>query len=454
MSVFSEKLNFYITKSGLSIPYLSNKSGLSNNEIITIKSGHKKSLENYKDGLKLLIFSLTVSDSIKNELIETLDMEILGEDKYSSYIFTKKFIESISSSLTINFFSKSTPTIPTIDVVYGNYNVNNIVRSILELEASKENGTINIISQCDFEFLMNILPSICYRKDNLNIEHIFCFDNSNEFDHNIENIKCVKTTFPIKSSCYGYEPYFYYDNTKSVINKNSSFPYIIVTNDYALNISYDYSSATIFNSKDILNIFKDFFYKLKKNCTKLFNINNHSLYNFNNPNNCIYSLSFQPDFLSFIDKNNFKKISLKESNSYNILKLFSFKNNIKKIFFSDEGLEFFVKTGFIHNDFDTISPKDRLFLLNNLYDYINNGNAFIINSTFFKVPYGLSINIYNKFEMDFNYKISHEKFIYFNEKSICFSIYSFIDYLIESKYIFSKENALILIKENIKTIKL
>jgi len=90
MSSFSDKLAFYINKSGFSLKYLSEQSGIEHTHLIKIRKG-TRSLNNRENFYKLVeLLQLTVSD--REDLIESWEIEQIGESQYARYIAVKKMI--------------------------------------------------------------------------------------------------------------------------------------------------------------------------------------------------------------------------------------------------------------------------------------------------------------------------------------------------------------------------
>lgn len=94
----------------------------------------------------------------------------------------------------------------------------------------------------------------------LNVEHIFTMkpivERNKNYAHNIELINCI---YPVFLSNTKYHAYYYYSRS----HDNSIFPYTIVTDNYAVSISYNFENAIISDNSDILNLKRELFIKKK-----------------------------------------------------------------------------------------------------------------------------------------------------------------------------------------------
>jgi len=110
-------------------------------------------------------------------------------------------------------------------------------------ELQKLSGRIYLLMQPEDNFIMNLLVTAGVESKSLEIEHIFCLNNSKDLimDKRDYNLYCLKDILPMFTQCFCvYRPYCYYDN---IVFHSSTFTLMssmILTSEYATIINYSY----------------------------------------------------------------------------------------------------------------------------------------------------------------------------------------------------------------------
>ncbi len=143
--------------------------------------------------------------------------------------------------------------------------VNQLVRTLLELELQKPNGHVYLIAQTDYQYLYELLASLTCFAPGAKVDNIICFDQAND-DDGCYNLRCLEKLMPTLLSCPAFEAHCYYDHVDSLFSEWSLLPCMLLTSDYSLCFSADAGQALFFDSPEINKFMKQFFHK-KMTCT-------------------------------------------------------------------------------------------------------------------------------------------------------------------------------------------
>ncbi|MBS7009178.1 helix-turn-helix domain-containing protein [Anaerostipes sp.] len=243
MSLFSEKLSYYIKKTRVTLLYLSSVSDLDVSYISKIKKGER--LPRKKDLLIPLINALRLSPSEKEDLWNAYKVSFIGEDRFLQYQAVKKFFSSISGTAGEPAVCRFQHKIPGSSVHYGKTDVDHIVKAVIESECSKENGCIQIVAQPDYQFLMEVLSSISLGCPQTEITQLICLQTGSEADKLAYNVESLRSMYPLLSCSDSYRVKYYYDDIPAHINRMNVMPFFILTTDCTVSLSADYTLADV-----------------------------------------------------------------------------------------------------------------------------------------------------------------------------------------------------------------
>lgn len=256
MSLFSDKLSYYIKKSRLTLLHLSSVSGFDVSYLSKIKKGER--LPRNKDVLVPLINGLRLSPAEKQDLWDAYKISSIGEEKFKQYQAIGQFLTSVNSADVSSINYSFQHTIQSPSVCYGKTDINNVVKAVLESEASRENGYIHIVAQPNYQFLMDTLTAVGLNRPGLEITHIICLQSGSGNSKLVYNIECFQSVFPLlnfKSYCVKY----YYDDIPSHINGMNVMPFFLQTSEYTILLSDDYTLADISNNKSRHGLYSHMF---------------------------------------------------------------------------------------------------------------------------------------------------------------------------------------------------
>ena len=98
-------------------------------------------------------------------------------------------------------------------VLDGQSQITNCMFEILAQEAQEEQGKIQIFMDPDFSSIIDYLASLGCRNHSLQIEHIFCMDNTQQLMDNGQNynLYCLEQILPLYTCGCLYNAYYFYD---------------------------------------------------------------------------------------------------------------------------------------------------------------------------------------------------------------------------------------------------
>ena len=239
MSLFSEKLSYYIKKTRLTLLFLSSVSDLDVSYISKIKKGER--LPRNKDLLVPLINALRLSPSEKEDLWNAYKISFIGEERFLQHQAVKKFLSSISNAEGESVICSFAHQIPSSSVYYGKTEVDHIVKAAIESECSKENGCIQIVAQPDYQFLMELLSSVSLCFPKMKMTQIVCLQTGSEAGKLAYNVESLGAMYPLLSCTDSYRVKYYYDDIPAHINHMNVMPFFILTTDCTISLSADYT---------------------------------------------------------------------------------------------------------------------------------------------------------------------------------------------------------------------
>ncbi len=475
MSRFSDQLQDLIKERDVKIYTLAAVSGIDRTFIHKMLKGERVPADD--SVVQSLATSLLLTPSETEALMQSYRISKMGEWHYVHRKFIKDSFNLFDKLSAENNISVNTDYHHQIDVrpgntsVYGSLEINNVVKAVIEMEASKQNGKIQIVAQPEYSFLFEYLALAGINRHDLTIDHIVCLESSAK-DNSLYNLNCLRVAMPVLVAGCKYNPMCYYDNISSHFGTTSIMPYMILTSEYAVNISYDISFATVSNFRQYIELYSQIFKSIMQKTMPMVTVlRSHIEYltyfktvmaSFGHAD---HHLTYAPCLLYFITEEMLHKY-LNEPLPQHKTIFVTIKQCLKElnqtlesspvqtIYFSEDGLDEFLRTGRIFevpkNCYSPFDPVDRYRLLEIMYDAALKGRyrPVLINSNVLKAPPSLSFFSFGNSAVSFVCTIPSERYSVFTitEKSIVYAFHDFLDYLPESDMVYSPEETLAVIK--------
>lgn len=485
MSGFSQILKNYVSTQGIPIQTLSKLSGIDRSFIQHMLTG--KRIPTDVEMLEKIIRAMTLTPNQAQHLRHFYYVERIGSDIYNRHILVKELLETVDLAdngceLLMNTgYQHDFSDFPMVSAFYGTTEIHRIIKVVLEAESPKENGYIKLLVQPEHSFLLELLTVISSRSS-LPIEHIFCMqkDIPVASDNHI-NLMYVKNIIPLLLSASDYRPYIYYDEVEVKFNQTSIFPYFIITSDKVITISHDFSYATLYLGEDPLRLYSTIYHNIYRvsfpfvkqiydpmEFYRSFVELEASALDAPISAPFKYSLICQPCLMyvateeqlnkyanDFPMRNEVIALMANRATAYN--KLLASGHSFVS-YFTEEGLDLFCSTGQITEIpeafYSPLEIQDRLTLMEELYQLIltTSYQLVAIDPDAFKVSTNLILTTINEALAFFVYihPVKGPLHFIFHEKSIAYSFFSFMNFLRDSEFAFSKQKSLELLEKKIK----
>ena len=365
---------------------LSKITGIERTKLQRIKSGQKLPT---KEELDLICISLYLSPEEKFKLTKEYEIAIIGEDRYKSRICTAGFIENLYDLFEVEHSEVESHFKISFDikcpaVIQGESDTYNTVETIIRQEAIENNTIYMYGNTFDSKSMLNSLLRSVTDVPGLSVSQIFGLKPHDEsYDNYYSNISMISKIYPVFLSRTNYHAYYYYDK----VNNHSLFPYLIVTDNYSITISYDRKSAVITQDKNIIKLHKQLFeQKIDESYALIADINTlmgyssiyvEHLQHFDIANTKLLTIEYEPCVTPYIsdeviemcmrrDIPNFPVIFERAKSCIAQYRNFMLKTSI----FTERGLDNFITTGRITEipeiAYNPIPPKARIQILNAL----------------------------------------------------------------------------------------
>ena len=477
MSLFSERLSYYIKKSRLTLLYLASISNIDVSYISKIKKGER--LPKNREQLVPLINGLRLSPLEKQELWDAYKISSIGEKKFQQYVAVKHLLSSMNSTDTTSIAFSYHHDIQNVSARYGSSDINNTTKAILELEAAKKDGYIKIVAQPDYRFLIDLLGSIIAGNPSLDVSHLLCLQSGSDLEKSVYNIESFQNLFPLLSLSKNYQIKFYYDEITSHLNQMSVMPFFILTSTYSILLTPDYDLADISDDPERHKLYS---YMFRKMCslteelifpiTELNTLDNTFQIDNSTDSVDIIELSSVPSLLSFYPEKTVRdlvKTDVKDQEAkpqflldYSLtFKNFPVKNKRHFSLFTEDGLLQFIQTGYFpglpHAYCNPVDPSDTINALKKLCTESDDITQIPLMLKSDKISINSSTRIIAASRTNMLIFLSHypgfgNQNFQLKEQSLVSSIKDFLEYLLSSDEVYSIEETKTFIQKQISRL--
>lgn len=401
MQIFHKLLTRFISQKNTTIYTLAKNTGIERSYIQKMKSGAR--IPTDKNIILKIAKGLMLTNNETSELIEAYFIAKMGEGKYFQRLFVKNIIKSFEDLPTNNNLILESCTQNKL-VMQSDYEhisgisaVHKLVKAVMEIEASKEQGHIKILAQPNFTYVYDCISIL---GNNTKVDNIIFFYNQEDDNAINYNLDVFYKLMPLFFSCENFHPYYIHDHVDTIYNDTAVLPIIIITSEYVLRIANDFKQALI--SKDLQML-----------TPKLTEQINEYLHNLNTwHNSCM-------------------------------------------MVFTEEGLELFLRSGKIIEIpacmiQGSLSKKQRLEVVASFIKEIEEGHVIIhiAKATSMKIPQSIIITAYSKQYIVIHYfdKNGNIRIFRLEEISLVNSFHDFLLWVQDCDMVYSQERSLEIIK--------
>lgn len=419
MQEFHKLLTRFINEKNTTIYTLAKNTGIERSYIQKMKSGARIPAE--KSTILKLAKGLMLTANESAELTEAYSIAKMGESKYYQRLFVQNIISSFAelqskNSLILECNIQNNLVMPNeIEHIAGVPAVHKVLKAVMEIEASKEDGFIRIMAQPSFSYIYDCISTLNSSTNVENIITLYKQDNDNAINYNLD---VFQKLVPLFFSCPNFHPFYVHDHVDTIFNDTTVMPVTIITSEYLLRISNDCKQALLIRDEKIRHLYVASFDKKKLNSKPLFDTINANpeqyfanvagLMDFDAESN--YNIMYQPCIVPYIPSETANACintdiltseMLAQINEY--LYSISTCHNTFQMVFTEDGLDLFLRTGRIMEIPSFMlranpTKKQRLEIIANFITAMEDGRAIahIAKPNLFTIPKPIVITAYTK----------------------------------------------------------
>ena len=419
MQEFHKLLTRFINEKNTTIYTLAKNTGIERSYIQKMKSGARVPAE--KGTILKLAKGLMLTANETAELVEAYSIAKMGEGKYYQRMFVQNIISSFAevqakNTLILECNTQNNLVMQNeVEHITGVPAIHKVLKAIMEIEASKENGCIKILAQPSFSYIYDCISTLNSNTKVENIIVLYKQDNDNAVNYNLD---VFQKLVPLFFSCPHFHPYYVHDHVDTIFNDTTVMPLTIITSEYLLRISNDCKQALLIRDATIRQLYLASFEKKMLNAKPLFDTisaepeqyfaNVAGLMDFDAESN--YNIMYQPCIVPYIPNDTVnacintelltpEMLGQIQEYLYNI----STCHNTFQMVFTEEGLDLFLRTGKILEIPDFMlrahpTKKQRLEIIANFIAAMEDGRAVahIAKPNLFAIPKPIVITAYSK----------------------------------------------------------
>lgn len=419
MQEFHKLLTRFINEKNTTIYTLAKNTGIERSYIQKMKSGARVPAE--KGTILKLAKGLMLTANETAELVEAYSIAKMGEGKYFQRMFVQNIISSFAEVQTQNSLILECNTQNNlvmqneVEHITGVPAIHKVLKAIMEIEASNEDGCIKILAQPSFSYIYDCISTLNSNTKVENIIVLYKQDNDNAVNYNLD---VFQKLVPLFFSCPHFHPYYVHDHVDTIFNDTTVMPLTIITSEYLLRISNDCKQALLIRDATIRQLYLASFEKKMLNAKPLFDTisaepeqyfaNVAGLMDFDAESN--YNIMYQPCIVPYIPNDTVnacintelltpEMLGQIQEYLYNI----STCHNTFQMVFTEEGLDLFLRTGKILEIPDFMlrahpTKKQRLEIIANFIAAIEDGRAIVhlAKPNMFSIPKPIVITAYSK----------------------------------------------------------
>lgn len=476
-------LKKYIESRGFTIYSIAYRSGINRTTLQKILSGQRKMT---KDIYDMLLPFLSLSPIEEEELNQAFLINQIGHDRYMSHMIIKDILEGDYDNRTLStppdaffsYLSLNTNDLPDYMLINDSFQLSNMFYALIQNSMQHDEPYMYLFTGCSNLYISTLLKQFFYMDyERLKLVQLAEFAITSDFTNkynNIYNLETIKALIPFLTSFNGHFSMYSYYTTDTKCQMNATvFPYYIITNDYIMLLSSDYSSGLLLSDKNIHDYYLNMYMKYLSKSSLIVNgkssvsdllesliqdDNVRSLYN-----KC---LNVQPIFYIYVTEAIFDKYMSSNPNYEHIKNLFYSRigqlkelNSSHQIYFTKNGLDLFAETGLLVDIPANVTDyNDRILLLQAIIEANNNENhpsCVCINEKKLQISSHISLELvpplFTKLMINFQYKPA--AYIPICEQSLCSSFIDFINTFTEYGYLYSIEETNSIIQSHIDKLR-
>ncbi len=387
------------------------------------------------------------------------------------------YLSSIHYDIRLSAKSDTKFPCPEFDSspVEGEYNIRQAIRSVINYETGNNADPVFQIYLPEDFSLTAEFTELWLEGFSFHVEQLYCFPVTSD-RNTAQNIRQLRDIIPLCLVSKGsYRPYYFYEHPASA--SLNPLNYYIVTPNFLVQLSQDFSTALIQTSKKLITYFTNRIQYLLEQCDLLTHCSSDileilKLYNSNNDPEKLLFITSEPCLGRYFTAPMISKYMRPDpAIPYQIMfeaveNRYSSLGKIDKNYytiFTEEGLQNFIKTGILAElPARYARPRNqtaRLLIIKKLRDEIISGKVIglITRPSRLRLPDTMLMYSDAKRRIHFD---TTEKFIYgayscdihISEEHICEAFHDFFLSLVNSQMVYTKEDTLHILESGIQKL--
>ena len=471
MSEFSEKIRIAIKNSKLTMPYLSEMSGLSVPNLYKICQG--KRLPKEKEKILALLKALQCPKSEELSLIKNYQIELFGRDEYYCLEAVQGLLPRIGRKNGVGMYYFGESVQPEVDVLSGKVDCSCYLQYVLMEEVKKnEQGIVKIIGGEESSYLLESIPVI-FQNSKTVCEHIFRLDSRSLPESDLKNVQLISSILPSLFGGFQYRPYYYYEYGRVKDNKIQLFHSAVLLPEQVILLTDNYDKAVILKAPDQIRMMEEMFTRLQEESISMIR-HVEGLGNWQkmveklegeNRKRVPYILANHICALSALDEETLRRHMLTQTPEMEqviqdfCMRMGQCEKDQAVRFSTKSGLMKFAQSGkveYVPENYYTPLSLERIVVLEKLREnWGKNGNFYFLNESRFTISDFLFVEAYSESDSIIGYFENQTGFSMYllNEKGIASWIYQFLQYMEDSELVLDQEETMAYVDEVIRKLK-
>lgn len=263
MSEFSQLLTDYVHRKDVRIYSLAEYCGIDRS--LMYKIIHGKRMPSSAGTVDKISEFLRLTPAEHRELHTAFRISLEGRNNYYRRLDILDFLDHFRDIITPGippatspaFHFSDCPNIPLSTFT----EVRQATYMVLSTLTADDHPRLRLMLPPKSWFIIRLLSPLMDQKCSASIDHIMCLNNSEQVTRENQNynLHCLRNILPLCICGCNYHPYFYYDNIDSRLDSFQLFPYLILTDKYAVLISDNFEKGLLTRQSDLLLLFQDLF---------------------------------------------------------------------------------------------------------------------------------------------------------------------------------------------------
>ena len=261
MSVLSKKLSYFVEQRKQSIVELAKRSGIERSTLYQYLKG-KRPMQN-RGHLDTIMSWLHLTPDERAEILEAYEIDQVG---IRTYRRRRRVKEILNSLLTVEEIEGKPQPAPfrtgrdekiSRSLICGELEVNRAIHEVVR-DAAANGHELKLLAQPDYSELLEALTLFRSREKGPKVIQVICMEADSGQD-GCSNLDMIGWILRYGVGIYRYEPRYFYGKISEHYGSMNVFPYLVVTEHYAFQISTDRKKAILHSDPDFVLCFQEVF---------------------------------------------------------------------------------------------------------------------------------------------------------------------------------------------------